>query len=186
VPSGPNSLAIFKASGYKVDLRETKMILLTMLFWLASAAPRMIPIEDASLIGKTAPDIALEVSNGEQFSIGAHRGKPVILAFWASWCSPCRYELPALDKWVQDGAPVHLAAINVDRKQFAAKRFLSKIKFSQPIVWDPMAKAMGSYQIMSMPTIVLIDKEGTVRWVKVGYSREKGLTELKAQVDGLQ
>ena len=87
---------------------------------------------------------------------------------------------------MNEGAPIHLAAINVDKKQFAAKRFLSKINFRQPIVWDPMAKSMGAYQVMSMPTIVLIDKNGIVQWVKVGYSREKGLAELKEKVDGLK
>ena len=163
------------------------MILFALFFGLANAAPEMIPLEDASIVGRTAPDFSLPLSTGGVFTLKEKRGKPVVLAFWASWCSPCRHELPDLEQWINSGADVELATINVDRTQSAARRFLSTIQFSQPIAWDPKAQVMGSYQVLSMPTIVLIDGQGTVEWVKVGYSRKKGgLTDLKQKVSELK
>ena len=162
------------------------MTLFMTLLGLAQATPEMIPLEDASIIGRTAPNFTLPLSTGGEFTLNAHRGKPVVLAFWASWCSPCRYELPDLNTWIKTEQRVQLATINVDKNQAAAKRFLSRIQFEQPIAWDPKAKVMGAYQVLSMPTIVLINSQGTVEWIKVGYSRQKGgLSELKKRVSEL-
>jgi predicted transcriptional regulator len=80
---------------------------------------------------------------------------------------------------------VEVFAVNVDRTRGQAMGFLRRVAFELPIVWDNQAQAMGGYDIVSMPTMVVVDAQGTVKWVKTGYSREKKLTELEALLDSM-
>ncbi len=156
-----------------------------LLLWmgLALAGPEMIPEEDPSLVGRTAPAIELQTLDGEAFSLESHRGKVVVLAFWASWCGPCRLELPALDELQKSRSDMAVFAVNVDRQRSAAERFLRKVPVDLPIVWDNTATALGQYNVMSMPTVFVVDPQGTVKLTKVGYSREKRLVEIVAAID---
>lgn len=149
----------------------------------ASAYPEMIPLQEASLVGRAAPEVELSTLDGGQFVLSESRGKPVVLAFWASWCGPCRKEMPALVALQQERADVQIVMVNVDRDLRDARRFLSQIGLSKDdaeIALDNEALALGAYGVMSMPTTFLIDQSGVVRFHKVGFSTEKGLAELEA------
>lgn len=154
-----------------------------LAFWtlltLAWAAPEMIPEQPADLTGRTAPPIEAERLGGGAFDLEAHRGRPVVLSFWASWCGPCRFELPALDALQKQRDDIDIIAVNVDRNPEDARRFLSRVPIDLPVVLDPEARLLGSYQVLSMPTMFLVDPNGTIKLVKVGYSEERGLTELE-------
>lgn len=150
------------------------------------AQPEMIPIEDIDLKGRTAPSFLLPLFEGGTVELDKLRGKPVVLSFWASWCGPCRFELPELSRIQPMYPDVHFLAVNVDRDKKAAQKFLSRVKFSLPIAWDNEALILGEYSVISMPTMILIDKKGTVQYVKVGYSREKKLVELEEKIKGLK
>lgn len=151
--------------------------------WLAAtlawAAPEQIPETPPDLTGRTAPPIEAQLLDGGTFSLEAHRGRPVVLSFWASWCGPCRFELPALDAFVDAHPEITAVAVNVDRDPEDAKRFLSRIDVDLPVVLDPEARIMGSWQVASMPTMFVVDPHGTVQLVKVGFNREKGLVEVE-------
>jgi thiol-disulfide isomerase/thioredoxin len=162
------------------------MWLWLLLTQLALAAPEMIPEEDSNLVGRTAPEVEAPFLDGGSFTLSEQRGKPVILAFWASWCGPCRLELPALDALQKQRDDIAIFAVNVDREQAKAKAFLKQVPIDLPVVWDNQALALGAYQVLSMPTIFLVDKEGTLKLIKVGYSRERKLAELEAVLEGLQ
>lgn len=158
----------------------------TLLVTMALAAPEMIPDIPMDLVGRTAPGFTAERANGSVFELDETRGKPVLLSFWASWCGPCRLELPALDALQKTRDDVVIYAVNVDRDRTKAEPFLASVKFDLPIVWDNQAEALGQYDVTSMPTMFLLDAQGTVKWRKTGYSREKGLAELEAALDGLR
>ena len=128
----------------------------------------------------------LPLFEGGSVKLESLRGKPVVLSFWASWCGPCRFELPELSRIRTQYPDVHFYAVNVDRERKDAERFLSKVKFSLPIAWDNEAKILGEYSVISMPTMFLLDKNGTVQYIKVGYSREKKLTELETKLKELK
>ena len=152
--------------------------------------PEMIPIEDPSLDGRTAPEIALSTLTGGQFSLSEARdaGQVVVLAFWASWCGPCQREIPALKILQEDlaGQPVQIVLVNVDKNAQDARRFLRRINVGEAdlvVAMDNEAVALGSYGVLSMPTAFVIDRNGTVKITKVGYSEENGLTVIEEAIE---
>jgi thiol-disulfide isomerase/thioredoxin len=165
---------------------------LALATWLAVAAaqtpdrvPEMIPLEQIDLVGRTAPAFDLDLMDGGKFSLEAQRGKTVILSFWASWCGPCRKELPALSQLQKDRPDLAIFAVNVDRDPKLAQRFLSQVKVELPIVWDPNSISLGQYEVLSMPTMFLLDKNLTVKFRKTGFSEENGLKELLSALEGV-
>lgn len=151
----------------------------------AGAYPEMIPLEETSLIGRAAPDVDLQTLSGGKFVLSEARGRPVVLAFWASWCGPCRKEMPALMALQEKNSDVRIVMVNVDKDIRDARRFLAQIGLSAEeaeIALDNEAIALGAYSVLSMPTTFLVDPNGTVKFHKVGFSTEKGLAELEAAI----
>lgn len=144
----------------------------------------MIPVEALEVVGQTAPSFELTLRDGSSWKLDDQRGKIVVLAFWASWCGPCRNELPEMSALAAERSDVVFVAVNVDRHKAEAEKFLRQVQVTMPIAWDPDALALGEYNVMSMPTTFVIDKNGIVVKKKVGYSRERKLAELEAAIDG--
>ena len=92
------------------------MLALLTLAGLAQAAPEMIPEKAVDLLGRTAPTFEAKTFEGQDFSLQKLRGKTVVLSFWASWCTPCRQELPALSKLQSQRAEPGCAA-DIDSKR---------------------------------------------------------------------
>jgi thiol-disulfide isomerase/thioredoxin len=149
-----------------------------------AAPPEMIPLEALDLVGRTAPGFELTMLDGGAFKLEDQRGKRVVLSFWASWCGPCRQELPALAALQKERPDIAIFAVNVDRDPALARRFLSQVQFDLPIVWDPDSIALGQYEVLSMPTMFLLDENGTVKFRKTGFSTQNGLKELEAALAG--
>jgi len=160
------------------------------LFLIAAAlaAPEMIPQQawDAASSGgpPTSADFEIPLKDGGTFKMADHKGKPVVLTFWASWCGPCRKELPALAIWAKSHSDVSVIAVNVDRTSADAASFLSKVSFDLPVAYDPDAKHLGQYGVTSMPTMFLFDRTGALVWRHSGFGEEKGLAELDAAMAG--
>lgn len=167
----------------------TMALLLGLSSPATAAYPEMIPLEDPSLVGRTAPPVELELLTGGSFSLDAAQedGKTVILAFWASWCGPCQRELPALQQLqgTLGSTPVQIVLINVDKDRRDALRFLQRVNISADdmvVAMDNESIALGRYSVLSMPTSFVIDPNGTVKLAKVGYSTDKGLAEIEAAI----
>lgn len=152
------------------------------------AGPEMVPLEvfEAVKRAEAGADLELPLRDGGTFRLSEQRGKPVVLSFWASWCTPCRKELPALSAFAAANPGVAVFAINVDRAQADAEKFLAQVPFRLPVAFDTAGKALGRYGVTSMPTMFLIDKGGQVALRKVGFSEEKGLVELEAALKALK
>ncbi len=164
-----------------------------MLPWLISsafAAPELIPEElwtaavGANSPGGPAVSVELPLRDGGTFTSADAKGKPLVMSFWASWCGPCRKELPALSEFQKTHPGVVFLAVNVDRDRAAAEGFLEKVDVDIPVAFDPDAKALGQYGVTSMPTLFLVDKQGHLAWKHTGYSEQKGFTELEAALSG--
>lgn len=154
----------------------------------ALAAPEMVPLEvfEAVKRAEAGADLELPLRGGGTFRLSEHRGKPVVLSFWASWCTPCRKELPALSAFAEKNPRVAVFTINVDRAQADADKFLSQVPIRLPVALDTAGQALGRYGVTSMPTMFVIGKDGEVALRKVGFSEEKGLAELEAALKGME
>ena len=157
--------------------------LLMMMCDVASAEPERIPeTANVTMIGQAAPLFSLSTLDGGQFSLKDALGKPVVLAFWASWCGPCRAELPALSEMAAKRDDITVVTVNVDKEKSKAVKFLSGIQMNLPVLMDSDARLMGQLGVWTMPTSFVIDANGTLKFTKVGYSREKGLKEIEAAI----
>jgi peroxiredoxin len=117
------------------------------------------------LIGQTAPDLTLTDMQGQKVSLSQFRGKVVILNFWATWCPPCREEMPSMEKLhldYQDKGLVMLA-VNVEQngKEVVAD-FLKKTPYSFPILLDEDQVVQNSYGVFRFPESFIIDRNGVV------------------------
>jgi len=151
-----------------------RVLLLSSLATLASASP------DA-LIGHAAPDFALRTFSGQNLRLSESLGDVVIVNFWATWCAPCRQEMPLLDdiqaKYRRAG--LVLLSINLDDDQSRAEEFARTLKISYPVLVDSKKEIAKAFQVGNMPATVLVDRSGVVRYVSDGYKPgyEKRYTE---------
>jgi len=129
--------------------------------WPAAAADGAVP----------APQFSLASRAGGEVSLADLRGQVVMINFWASWCGPCRQEFPALDQIYAKYKPMGftLVAINVESEKADAEKFLSATPASFPILFDPDNTVSGKYGVSAMPTTVLVDRQGRVRWQHRAY-----------------
>lgn len=122
-------------------------------------------------IGKPAPDFTLKSMSGVNLNLTEQRGKIIVINFWASWCGPCRTEMPVLqtfyDKYQDLGVSVW--GVNVEQENQAGRDFLADLNLSFPILFDETNKLSATYQVEAMPTTIIIDRNGLVRYAYQGY-----------------
>lgn len=118
-----------------------------------------------------APDFTLESRQGENLRLRDFRGEVVMLNFWASWCGPCRQEMPLMDELYEQYKDLGftILAVNVDEDRGEAHRFLDKVPVSYPILYDPESNVSEQYEVQAMPTTVMIDRDGNARFLHRGY-----------------
>lgn len=147
-------------------------------------------VAEARKAGDRAPDFSLRDLRGRAVKLSALRGKVVVLDFWASWCAPCKKELPALDvlakRWASEKKDVVVLTVNIDKDRANAEKFLRSAKISPAVrvALDPAGNAAGKYELPTMPTSFVLDKHGIVRHVHAGY-RAGDERELADEVEAL-
>lgn len=128
-------------------------------------------LASSGLTGRSAPDFALKSSTGENMRLSEHRGEVVMVNFWATWCGPCRQEMPLLDELYSRYQRVgfSLLGVNIDDNSSKAMNMASELGVSFPVLFDSRKEVSKLYEVDAMPVTVLIDREGTVRYVHHGY-----------------
>lgn len=125
----------------------------------------------ASDISGPAPDFTLKSKDGSNVRLEDLRGQVVMLNFWASWCGPCRQEMPLMDeiyeKYEKFGFTI--LAVNVDEDSADADRFLDAVPVTFPILYDNESRISELYEVDAMPTTVMIDRDGNKRFLHRGY-----------------
>jgi thiol-disulfide isomerase/thioredoxin len=138
------------------------------------------------VVGQAAPAVRLpELSGAGEVSLESLRGKVVYLDFWASWCGPCRVSFPLLEQLREELGPdgFEVLAINVDEVESDARRFLSEVPVSYPVVRDAQGITPQTFGILGMPTGYLIDRQGIVREVHQGFRKSDGAKLRTAVVE---
>ena len=149
-----------------------------------SAAPgnsARTPARGAQL-GALAPGLEVRTLDGEPVSLGSFRGSPVLLNVWATWCHPCRDEIPVLEGLHQahgrNGLKVVGVSIDDAGRMRDVRRFATEFGVSYAIWHDPDQRVMPSFSVIGVPTTFLIDRDGRLVWRKTGEVKagDPGLT----------
>ena len=120
---------------------------------------------------KQAPDFTLASMSGENIRLQEQLGNVVLINFWASWCGPCREELPHMEKLQQDYEDLGFTvlAVNVDEDSSKASVLLDDIPVSFPVLFDQDDSVSKLYKVRAMPTTVIVDRDGKQRLLHYGY-----------------
>jgi peroxiredoxin len=134
-----------------------------------------------ALLGRMAPDFALHAAVGENVRLSEHRGEVVVLSFWSSRCAPCRSQLVALNRSLATYASAGLSVygVGVDDDPVQAQEFARSAGVSFALLLDPAKTVSRSYQVDNLPMTVLIDRNGTVRYVLRDYSAASSTVYLQ-------
>jgi len=128
-------------------------------------------LASSGLEGQVAPDFALKSSTGENLRLSEYRGNVVMINFWATWCGPCRQEMPLLDELYTryERVGFSLLGVNIDDDSRRAMQMIEDLGVSFPVLFDARKEVSELYEVEAMPVTVLIDREGNVRYVHHGY-----------------
>lgn len=130
-----------------------------------------LPVFAAIAPNAAAPDFTLTAQSGKQVALAQFKGQVVMLNFWASWCGPCRQEMPLLDSIYKKYNKVGftMIGVNVEPDAKAANDWLKQTPVSFPILYDTQSKVSTLYGVAGMPSTVIIDRKGNVRMIHRGY-----------------
>lgn len=142
-------------------------------------------LASSGLSGQPAPDFALKNSSGENIRLSEYRGDVVMINFWATWCGPCRQEMPLLDELYSryERVGFSLLGVNIDDDANRAMEMINELGLSFPVLFDATKEVSRLYQVDAMPVTVIVDREGNVRHVHQGYKpgyEQKYLDQVRA------
>jgi peroxiredoxin len=170
-------------------------IFTVLLTWRASLLETALQRQNdqPELVDKPAPDFSAFTLDGRTVSLADFRGqKKVVVAFWASWCGPCRLEMPTLIQFYKnnhsDSSDFEILAVSIDEDPKEAANFATAMKLNFPVLVDPRQKVANAYGVEGIPTMFVIDKDGKVIYGHAGYdatmqfqlTRELGIKAKKS------
>src|SRR5262249_11749530 len=138
-------------------------VIIAATLWVATATASSEPT-------LPAPDVTLTTDAGSPLRLSDLKGRVTLVDFWASWCIPCRASFPALDalqKELRDKG-FTVIAINVDEDRRNAERFLSERPHTMTIALDPKGQAAEAFKVKGMPSSIVIDRRGNIRFSHMG------------------
>lgn len=118
-----------------------------------------------------APDFTLKSLGGKNLKLSEMAGNVVLINFWASWCGPCRQEMPLLNDLHNKYKPLGFTVlgVNVEEHADSARGFLSDFPVDFPVLLDNRNKVSKLYNVVAMPTTVVVDRDGNMRFLHKGY-----------------
>lgn len=159
---------------------------ITLLLWMAlqsnngqtaaQSAPQVMEQ------GQPAPTFTSPALTGGEIALADYAGEVVVVNFWATWCPPCKAEMPGINAFYeryQDEGLVVLA-VNAKESEGLVRPFIEASGFTFPVLLDPAGSVVSQYQVRSFPTTIIIDRDGVVRHIQVGMISEAGLEEIVA------
>ena len=153
------------------------------------SAPRTTPLTPAPapVVDSQAPDVVLSDLDGGEIALSDLRGKAVILNFWATWCNPCRAELPLLDRIAREHADtVAVLAVASDEEESDIRRFVGELDLTAVrILADPAGRVRDEYLVRGMPTSFFLDSAGVIRRIKLGTMDHAEIETVLRQIGAI-
>lgn len=150
-------------------------------------------IEDTTVVvglepGNTAPDFKLPTLEGEQIKLSDFRGKKVIMNMWASWCPPCKAEMPDLQSFYIDhqAEGIEVFGINLteaEKNKQDVTHFIEEYELTFPIVLDEKSQTADLYEVTTIPTTYIVDSKGKIAQKIVGMVTYERVKEIISKVD---
>jgi cytochrome c biogenesis protein CcmG, thiol:disulfide interchange protein DsbE len=136
--------------------------------------------------GFTAPGFNLSTMEGQQVNIASLRGRPVLINYWASWCSPCLEELPVLEKVSQEFPQLTILSINGIQQDNldTVRQTVANLGLTHTILLDEGEQFWNSYKVLFLPTSFFIDRHGIIRHVQFGSLTEEKIRQILVQLIG--
>lgn len=144
------------------------------LFWMGQQTVNPQPTEAESAAaqsqGQTAPDFTLTSLNGEPVSLSDYAGQVILVNLWATWCPPCKAEMPAINAFYEEykGDGFVVLAVNSQEDVAIVQQFITEQGFSFPVVLDSRGEVMNQYQVRGLPTTFIIDRSGEIQYMHSG------------------
>jgi cytochrome c biogenesis protein CcmG, thiol:disulfide interchange protein DsbE len=149
---------------------------------------KITELKESPQEGFLAPGFSLQDLNGKQVSLANYKGKVILLNFWATWCPPCKREIPSLKGLYQlrKDKAFEILAVSVDRASISkVASFVADNQMIFPVLVDPQGEVgNGKYWVRAIPTSFLLDKKGVIRW-KVAGAKEWDGAEVLNRIDQL-
>ncbi len=160
---------------------------LIIVLWLAVFLRSAVSLEALPQIGKPAPDFSLNDMSGKKVALSAYKGKVVILNFWATFCGPCKEEMPSLNNLFlalkKDGLIV--LAVSTDDSEKPVQSFVKAKGIAFPVLIDKDSQVFSDqYRVLGLPTTFIIDRDGVIRDKILGDRPWDG-PEMKAKIGSL-
>ena len=130
-----------------------------------------VSLAGAAAVKGPAPNFTLKSLGGKNLKLSEMTGNVVLINFWASWCGPCREEMPLLNALHKKYAPLGFTVlgVNVEEDVDGAMSFLKNVPVDFPILLDNTNKVSKQYKVVAMPTTVVVDRDGNMRYLHEGY-----------------
>lgn len=161
-----------------IGLKVIVLIVLTLglLMTGCSSGTNQQPV-----IGKPAPNFKLQSLDGQSISLSDFRGKPVLINFWATWCGPCRIEMPYLQQIYEEwhGKGMVVLTINIGESSSQIKEFMQSQGLSLPVLLDKGGSVAQKYNILGIPTTFFLDKDGVIQDKIIGAFQNKAQIEKR-------
>lgn len=163
------------------------LALAAVWIWASRVPPGLADQSSLSVpyIGFLAPDLEVTTLTGQQARLSDFRGAPVLLNFWATWCPPCRAEMPAFQQIFNDYQEAGLVVLAVNATHLDSlpevKNFLQEYKLTLPVFLDTNGSASSLYQVRAMPTTFFIGRDGKINDIEFGGPLSEATIRLKVE-----
>jgi peroxiredoxin len=156
---------------------QLAIMLVVLVIAVLTVAGNMTSKHSYPKTGDAAPDFTLTGLDGKSYQLSDFKGKTVLLNFWATYCEPCRLEMPAIQKQAeaQAGQGVVVLGINIGETQVTAQSFVNQIGVHFPILLDSQEEIRRKYGVKDYPTSFFIGPDGKVKLIRVGWMDESFL-----------
>jgi len=149
----------------EIYVNKLNRLIVVTLLMLLSVSSHAVDVREE------APDFTLKSLEGTNLRLEEYRGQVVLINFWASWCGPCRQEMPLLDRLHHryEDTGFAVLGINVEGEIKPAQKVVDKTNVTFPVLIDEEQKVSEMYSLEAMPSTIVVDRDGIVRYIHRGY-----------------